>query len=431
MDFDPASMLFSPGVLPPAASVNPPAQAAPWSQAPDQNGFAALLGRELRNGLKPSLAGLPAALPALTASSATRAGLPPGGKPLPGLPLAPPGAPAALPAQNAAELLPDLMEGDRRSGATESSSQPDNAARALTSMQFGPALTPFVSADPGIHPLDSSQHRYPGLGGTDMESAAVPHHAGEVLFSTLSKAQGADRTSPSVRLVLDKAGVRAALAGPPDANPRQSHETPYSLPIRSAPVTTALLDARPDPLVSTPTTRTDGAASAPPSADAGARAPVESAPARTLSAATPATSGGPALETPLGKPGWDQELGQRLVWMGRDQIQSAQLRLHPAHLGPLEVRIAVHNDSAQVSFLAQNAPVREAVEAALPRLREMMAENGFSQTDVDVSTGGGKHGGENDPDPENLFAQGEQHPDVKDTSDRQRVQAVGLVDTFA
>ena len=64
--------------------------------------------------------------------------------------------------------------------------------------------------------------------------------------------------------------------------------------------------------------------------------------------------------------------------------QQAEIRLTPADLGPLRVRIAVEDGAANVTFQAQHAVTRDAIEAAMPRLREMLAESGLSlgQTSV-------------------------------------------------
>ena len=91
------------------------------------------------------------------------------------------------------------------------------------------------------------------------------------------------------------------------------------------------------------------------------------------------------MQQPMHQPGWDNELGNRVVWMTRNELQGAELRLNPPHLGPLEVKISIHHDSASLSFVAQHVQARDAIEAALPRLREMMAEQGFAKTHVDVS----------------------------------------------
>lgn len=91
------------------------------------------------------------------------------------------------------------------------------------------------------------------------------------------------------------------------------------------------------------------------------------------------------VETPFRQSGWDQALGDRVLWAANQKLQSAEIKLNPPQLGPIEVRVQMHHDQAQVSFTAQHASVRDALEAAAPRLREMFSANGFNLVDVNVS----------------------------------------------
>lgn len=90
------------------------------------------------------------------------------------------------------------------------------------------------------------------------------------------------------------------------------------------------------------------------------------------------------VETPFRQPGWDQALSERVLWAANQKMQSAEIKLNPPQLGPIEVRIQMHQDQAQVSFTSQHAAVRDALEAALPRLREMFNASGF-ELDANVS----------------------------------------------
>lgn len=91
------------------------------------------------------------------------------------------------------------------------------------------------------------------------------------------------------------------------------------------------------------------------------------------------------LNTPLHKEQWAEGFGTRITWMVKNDMQGAELKINPPHLGPIQVRIQVSDDQANVSFVTQHGVVREAVEAALPKLREMLAENGLTLGSVDVS----------------------------------------------
>ena len=87
----------------------------------------------------------------------------------------------------------------------------------------------------------------------------------------------------------------------------------------------------------------------------------------------------------VGAKGWDAAVADRVVWMIQGEQQFAKLKLNPPNLGPLEVRISVVQDQASVSFVAQHAAVREALEAALPRLREMLDQQSLQLVRADVS----------------------------------------------
>lgn len=92
------------------------------------------------------------------------------------------------------------------------------------------------------------------------------------------------------------------------------------------------------------------------------------------------------VSVPLQDPGWGQALGQRVLWMVKHETQSAELRINPPGLGQVEMRVALNgNDQAKVSFTSPHAEVRDALEAAFPRLRDMLGANGLVLADVDVS----------------------------------------------
>jgi flagellar hook-length control protein FliK len=90
------------------------------------------------------------------------------------------------------------------------------------------------------------------------------------------------------------------------------------------------------------------------------------------------------VHTPVGTPGWSEEIGSRLTMMVEQGKHTASLRLSPEHLGPLEIHISMNDDQASVYFGAANADTRAALENALPKLREMFASQGLSLTDAGV-----------------------------------------------
>ena len=93
------------------------------------------------------------------------------------------------------------------------------------------------------------------------------------------------------------------------------------------------------------------------------------------------------VAAPLNSSQWSEELGQRVRWLVGQNIGSAQIRLNPAELGPVELRVNVSGDQVSVAFNSQFGVVREALEAALPKLREMLESQGLNLADADINQG--------------------------------------------
>ena len=107
----------------------------------------------------------------------------------------------------------------------------------------------------------------------------------------------------------------------------------------------------------------------------GAAAQAQTATAQTATA---------VIATRVNAPGWDRGLGEKVVWMAGQHVQTAQMNLNPPELGPLQVTLTISNDQASAQFVSQHAAVREAIEAAMPRLREMLAEGGITLGNTSV-----------------------------------------------
>ena len=91
------------------------------------------------------------------------------------------------------------------------------------------------------------------------------------------------------------------------------------------------------------------------------------------------------ITIPPHHPGWNNAVSDRVQWMIGNNIQTAEIRLDPPELGSLEVKIQVNKDQTTVMFSAPSQQVRDVLEAAVPRLREMMSDMGLSLGDVGVS----------------------------------------------
>jgi flagellar hook-length control protein FliK len=93
----------------------------------------------------------------------------------------------------------------------------------------------------------------------------------------------------------------------------------------------------------------------------------------------------PKLAPTLGTTAWNQALGEKVVWMAAGAQQTATLTLNPPNMGPLQIVLNLSNDQATASFFSAQPEVRQALEAAFPRLKEMMNEAGIQLEQATVS----------------------------------------------
>jgi flagellar hook-length control protein FliK len=106
-----------------------------------------------------------------------------------------------------------------------------------------------------------------------------------------------------------------------------------------------------------------------------------------LEAAEAAAAASESLSARVGTDQWENQVGQKIVYMVGSEEQTASLTLNPPDLGPLQVVLSVSNDQASVTFSANQEEVRQALENALPRLREMMSESGIALGNASVNAG--------------------------------------------
>jgi flagellar hook-length control protein FliK len=91
------------------------------------------------------------------------------------------------------------------------------------------------------------------------------------------------------------------------------------------------------------------------------------------------------IDTPVTQKQWGNEFSQKITWMATQQDQHAELHLNPAQLGPVDVVIKVSGDQATAQFTSAHAAVREVIDQSIPKLREMLADNGIMLGNTTVS----------------------------------------------
>jgi flagellar hook-length control protein FliK len=135
----------------------------------------------------------------------------------------------------------------------------------------------------------------------------------------------------------------------------------------------------------------------------------------------------------VSSPRFNEEFSRQVVWIATHELQQAELRLDPPELGPVRVVIHLRESEASAAFSALYPQTREAIEAALPRLKDMLAEAGIALGGATVSAEGFEGWRGFDGDRPSLPFLAHNGPDTKtvavtEISSRHRH---GLVDLFA
>ncbi len=91
-----------------------------------------------------------------------------------------------------------------------------------------------------------------------------------------------------------------------------------------------------------------------------------------------------ATPVPLNKEMAADQLAERVQMMMSKNLKNIDIRLDPPELGRMHIRMNMQGDGATVHFTVANQHAREALEQAMPRLREMLAQQGVQLGDTSV-----------------------------------------------
>jgi flagellar hook-length control protein FliK len=263
-----------------------------------------------------------------------------------------------------------------------------NAVSAATAANGGATSAPSIAASGAAAQADAAASDPTSLGATAAVMVAVTGAAGDnsttadatlspaadsavPAGSTLGAAAASGAPGPGIPVVAGRLPAAAAAASVTAASGA-------ALPTASAGATAADKHARSDGGDSLPSDASTGSAgaaqlsvSSPGTATPGA---VDAAPAPTLK-----------IAAGVDGPEFGQGLADRLSWMVDNNVSSAKLQVNPPQLGPIEVRIALQGDHAQVWLVSHSAVTRDALQSSSPNLREILGAQGFGQVSVDIS----------------------------------------------
>ena len=139
-----------------------------------------------------------------------------------------------------------------------------------------------------------------------------------------------------------------------------------------------------------------------------------------------------SVEAPVRGAAFAQELGDKVVWLASRNNQVAELSLNPPQLGSVEVRLTLSGGEAGAQFFAASPVAREAIESALPRLRELMAQAGINLGEAQVrdqALSQGRNGDQSGAGGNGSL--GEEALPVAQIPATARVAGLGLVDLYA
>lgn len=372
-------------------------------------------------------------LPALFASGPD---ILPGGDLLPlagkGLPRQP-----GLPDMSQAEVAAAL-DTDELQAILPDTTTPVTAAPAST-IDIGDTRIPWLLAPAmaATMPADLARHTNASGMQTPVPSTApllaadllpgIQLQSGPVARATVDigpAAPATDLDGPMIAIGGDAASERLVLR-PTVVAPPNTPGVATGVPVSSSPPLVQRLqqDIRPAAPVSV-SISTDALASA------FSQASVQSA-----TAATPPTVT-TAIDIPVPDRAWGAAINERVLLMAARNQQNAEIRLSPPDLGPLRVQVTFEDGAAEVTFTAQHLMTREAIESALPRLRELFTSNGLALGNASVSDQGiadGRHdsetvGNQSAGQAEDASESGAS--DVPGTQGRRQLVSNALIDTF-
>ncbi|OQP35395.1 flagellar hook-length control protein FliK [Pantoea latae] len=304
-------------------------------------------------------------------------------------------------------VLPDLARAaPAEPEVVETAATCDDADKRDAEAEADAALLALLNlTPPAMLPASAGEHAPPQADNSDEDATSADKPAGPLPLTaalvadagpvaTEASAESAPQALTAALPAADRSGAVVA----PEASARPARQTrltadaqPAAQPADDAPARATARTASPPELTSSALPAKESRAPHGDSAEAIALVP--HAPPLTTSPADRVPPREQALETgalseTMGTPAWQQSLGQQIACFTRNGVQHAELRLHPAELGSLQINVQLKNEQAQLHFVSASHQVRAAIEAAVPHLRTSLAEAGIQlgQSSVGADT---------------------------------------------
>ena len=108
----------------------------------------------------------------------------------------------------------------------------------------------------------------------------------------------------------------------------------------------------------------------------------------------------------------NEQVAEKVQMMMSKNLKNLDIRLVPPELGQMKIRMTMNNDVANVHFTVSNQQARDVIEQTLPRLREMLAQQGMQLADSSVQQ-------QNSGQSQDSYNNGEQQSGSNRTNDGQ------------
>jgi flagellar hook-length control protein FliK len=282
---------------------------------------------------------------------------------------------------------------------------------------------PATAEKPAAEPADDTEAAWPPLGLAGLALNGLPVPAPTPVTPVATAAAGANAALTALATAAPDANATTpALAAAPSTD--GSIALP-GLAAEAAPADDALL-------LKTFTDALNAATNDGPDAPASPLLHALQGMAEAKPVVASLFTGSPTATPHLGGEDFDDAVGARVGWLADQKIGHAHIRITPNDLGPIEVRLQLDGDKVHATFTSAHADVRHALESSLPRLRELLGEQGFQLGNADVGQQQtAPDGGRGDGSGGMTGDDGE--PALADTtlSPSQLIRQRGLVDAYA
>ncbi|WP_238382908.1 flagellar hook-length control protein FliK, partial [Cognatilysobacter segetis] len=302
-------------------------------------------------------------------------------------------------------LTPPAAEGERhRPRADDDATLPDRML-ALLSTEARPTM---VDAAPPV-PAVAAQPGAVGTAAATLDASAVIAIDAPPTRSTAPVMAAIASTPPATPGVADATAALASATTVPSA----SDAPPAALPAGPAVMSAAHADARIAASLPAPTAASQAAPAIERDVFAALAALTERPRSPTPAAGEDGTPplntgvapllarGGESLQVPariataavpasvplMLDADFDDGLGARVTGMAEQRIDHAQIRVSPDSLGPIDVRLQLDGHRVNAQFHAASADVRQALEAGMDRLRDLLGRQGMELGQAQVGSG--------------------------------------------